>query len=112
MIPIKRFQDLDIIQLREFLLDPKIPFIVEWSPAVRGIREIISSISEETLARIESSDVVGFVSEEQSTQLSLPDAIARVFESGGYINGWEYYAGDCDLLRHVADSLTSLIQQN
>ena len=52
--------------------------------------------SLESLRAISSDDIVGFVpaGESEAVEMSLTAAIEKLATTGGYINGWEYVAGD------------------
>jgi hypothetical protein len=58
------------------------------------IQNIVSLWS---LASFHSEDSVGFLpaGEDVALEMALPEAFQKLKATGGYINGWEYLAGDC-----------------
>jgi len=64
-------------------------------PGFADLERLLTLASLEKVAK-NSSDSVGFVSGETAEEVSLKTAL-RYLQSGrhGYINGWEYMAGDC-----------------
>lgn len=75
-----------------------------------GIESYLTSI--ETLGRIDASedDCVGYVSLDGSvTGMSLSSAVAQLANVGGYINGWEYAAGDVSSRVINTDAIDSIL---
>jgi hypothetical protein len=115
MIPIKRFSHLSLTELEQLIQNPRIPFIVDNALSLFEWNAITDLITEENQSSLHSSsDIVGFVPSGQNEplQMSLPDAIKRLFQFGGYINGWEYFAGDCEHIKHAAAPITQVLQRN
>ena len=115
MIPIERFSHISLAELEQLIENPRFPFIVDDAISLFEWNAITDLITEENLSSLHSSsDIVGFVplGQNDAVEMSLPDAIKRFFTFGGYINGWEYFAGDCEQFKHAAAPITQVLQRN
>lgn len=114
MIPIKRYTHMSREQLERLVDNLDHPFIVEDAVSLFQWNSIPSRLNKNILRSIQSGDHVGFVPVDLGgpVQMTFTEAMLHLYLSGGYINGWEYFAGDCEELHSVADPVAALLQRN
>ena len=86
----------EILPNMRYLTDAVI--VVNFGSTLANFPFLVRSLSLDSLREISrgSSDTVGFVSEGSASELLLEEAVNKLsLGVPGYINGWEYVAGDC-----------------
>lgn len=74
------------------------------------IRNMVSLWS---LASLHSEDSVGLLpaGEYEALEMALPEALQHLKATGGYINGWEYMAGDCGaILEDISAPIEDMVK--
>lgn len=72
------------------------PVIVEkFADSLPNFPELINALSLDSLIALNSTDIIGFSTESKVEETELTDALKQLkIGTPGYINGWEYLAGD------------------
>ena len=99
------------IPICEFSVKSSEPVIVEkFGDSIAAFPDLINALSLTSLIAMESTDTVGFARGSKVDEIGLIDALKQLQNgSDGYINGWEYMAGDVGSI--TLGSLVSSIEE-